>query len=82
LRAGLFDFVGGEQGGVFDEAAEFFFADVMVRAFASGKVFESLVFHLEALEMEDKKILVARIPDLALLQFHRLKVSAREETGE
>jgi hypothetical protein len=82
LRARLFDLIGSQQIRVFDEAAEFFFADVMVRAFASGEIFEGLVLNLEPLEMEDQKILVAFVPDLALHKFHAFKLSAHEETGE
>jgi hypothetical protein len=67
------NFGGREEDGVLDEAAEFFLADVMMRAFAGGKIFEGLVFHLQALEMDDLKIKFAFIPNLALLQFHRWK---------
>ena len=70
MRARLLNFGGAEQDGVLEEAAEFFFADVTVRALAGGEVLEGLVFHLEALEMNDLEVKFAGIPNLALLQFH------------
>jgi hypothetical protein len=76
LSARLLNFDRGEEDGVFEEPAEFFFADVMVGALAGGKVFEGLVFHLETLEMNDLKIKFAFIPNLALLQFHGRVTSA------
>jgi len=66
----LLDFGVGKEGGVFDEAAEFFFADVMMRAFARGEVFEGLVLNFQALQVQHVEVLIALIPDLALLQFH------------
>ena len=70
MSARLLNFGRGEEDGVLEETAEFFFADVMMGALAGGKVFEGLVFHLQALEMNDLKIKFAFIPNLALLQFH------------
>jgi hypothetical protein len=70
LNTRLLNFGGGKEDGVFDEAAEFFFADVVMRALAGGKIFEGLVFHLQALEINDLKIKFAFVPNLALLQFH------------
>ena len=58
---------------MFDEAAEFFLADVMVGAFAGGEILEGLVFYLEALEMDDLEVKFAGVPNLALLQFHGRK---------
>jgi hypothetical protein len=82
LGAGLLDFLGAEESGVFDEAAEFFFADVMVRAFAIAKIVEGLVLHFQSFEVKDEKILVALIPDLALLQFHGIKLRGASGAGE
>ena len=55
---------------MFDEAAEFLFAGVMAGAVAGGEVFEGFVFYFEAFEVDDLKVFVALIPDLALQQFH------------
>jgi hypothetical protein len=66
LDAGFLDFFGGKEGGVFEEAAEFFFADVMMGAAAGGEVFKGFVFHFQSLEMHDLEVLIALIPDLAL----------------
>ena len=49
------------------KAAKFFFADVMMASCAGGEIFERLVFHFQSLQMEDEKVEVALIPDLALL---------------
>jgi hypothetical protein len=70
LSAGLLDFGGSEEDGVFEQAAKFFFADVMVGALAGGEILEGFVFHFQALEMNDLKVDFAFIPNLALLQFH------------
>jgi hypothetical protein len=70
LNPRLLNFFGREQSGVLYEAAEFFFADVMVMSLAGGEVFEGLVFHFQPLQMQDVEVEVALIPDLALLQFH------------
>ena len=53
-----------------DEAAEFFLADVMVRALAIGNIFESLVLYLKAFQVGDQDVTISQIPDLILLQFH------------
>lgn len=66
----LLNFFGSEQSGVFYEAAEFLFADVMVGTLAGGEIFEGLVLNFQSLQMEDEEVKVALIPDLALLQFH------------
>ena len=58
---------------MFDEATEFFLADVMMGALAGGKIFEGLVFYFQAFEMNDLKIKFAFIPNLALFQFHGRK---------
>ena len=79
---GFLDFFGGEEGGVFDEAAEFFFADVMVGAFAGRQVLESLVLHLESFEVDDAQVEVALVPDLALCQFHWADDTSREREGK
>jgi hypothetical protein len=73
LNTRLLNFGRGEEDGVFEEAAEFFLADVVMRALAGGEVFERLVFHLQTLEMNDLEIKFAFIPNLALLQFHGRK---------
>jgi hypothetical protein len=52
------------QRGVFDEAAEFLLADVVMRAFPRGDVFEALVFNFQSLQMQDEQIFVALIPEL------------------
>jgi hypothetical protein len=67
----LLDFGGGQEDGVFEQAAEFLFADLMVGALARGKILEGLVFHLQALEVDNLEVDFAFIPNLALLQFHR-----------
>jgi hypothetical protein len=71
LDARLLDFRGAEEDRVFDETAEFLLADVMMRTLARGEVFEGLVFHFQALKLNDLKVKLAFIPNLALLQFHR-----------
>jgi hypothetical protein len=55
---------------MFQQAAELFLADMEMRAFAGGEVLVGFVFHFQALQMHDLKVLVALIPDLALLQLH------------
>lgn len=67
---------------MFDEAAEFFFADMLMQAFARGEVFEGFVFHFQSLEMKDEQVLIALIPDLALLQFHGASVVVVAGNGE
>jgi hypothetical protein len=79
LNARLLNFGRGEEDGVFDQAAEFFFADVVMRALAGGEILEGLVFHLQSLEMNDLKIKFAFIPNLALLQFHGRQDARRED---
>jgi hypothetical protein len=71
LNPGFLDFVGSQQGGVFYEAAEFLFADVVMGAFAGGEVFEGFVFHFQPLQMHDLEVKIALIINLALQQFHR-----------
>jgi hypothetical protein len=67
LNLRFLNLFGREQGGMFYEAAEFLFADVVMIAFAGGEIFEGLVFHFQSFQMEDKEIKVALIPNLALL---------------
>ena len=70
LSPSFLDVFRGQERGVLEETAEFFLADVMVGAFAGGEVFVGFVFHFQSLQMHDLKVLVALIPDLALLQLH------------
>jgi hypothetical protein len=52
----LLGFVGREQDGMFNEAAKFLLADVMVCALAAVQVLEGLVFNFQTLQMNDSKI--------------------------
>jgi hypothetical protein len=80
LSAGLLDFGGSEEDGVLYEAAEFFFADVMMGALAGGEILEGFVFHFQSLEVNDLEVNGAVIPNLALLQFHGERDKRRVET--
>ncbi|MDB6110753.1 MAG: hypothetical protein JWR69_2503 [Pedosphaera sp.] len=55
---------------MFQQATEFFLADVEMGAFAGGEVLVGFVFHFQSFEMHDLKVLVALIINLALLQLH------------
>lgn len=68
-------FFGGKQRGIFDEATEFFFAHVMMRAFACAQVVKGFILHFQALEMNDLHVGIALLPDLSLLQSHDSNLS-------
>jgi len=67
---GLLDFFERHQVGGFQEAAEILLADVMEGPFAGGEALDGLVFHFQALQVQDAKIFLAAFPDLILLQLH------------
>lgn len=61
---------GRQQGGFFQEAAEFFFADAVKCSFFGGEAGHGLVFHFELFQPHDAKIFLTLFPDLALSQLH------------
>jgi len=67
---GLLDFFERHQVGGFQEAAKILLADVVAGAFAGGEALDGLVFHFQALQVQDAKIFIAAFPDLILLQLH------------
>ena len=63
----------GSKGGFFDEAAEFFFTCAVVGAVFSGEVGHGFVFHFLARQLNDPKEFFTLLPDLALLEFKRVR---------
>lgn len=65
--------LGVDQGGALEQAAEIFFAGVMM--FAAGEVLAGggFVADFEPFKLDDAHVLIAAFPDLALLQFHGRK---------
>src|SRR5471032_913066 len=59
-----------EQLGLFEQAAEIFFAGDVPRAFLVAGVGHGLVFHFEPFEAHDADVFLALFPNLALAQFH------------
>jgi len=67
-----------QQAGLFQQAAEIFFAGDVPGAFFAGEADQGFVFHLEPFQPHDADIFLALFPDLALLQFHRHVVLGRQ----
>lgn len=61
--------LGGHEGGTFDEAAEFFFGDVMNGAFFGSGIGHFFVLDGEAGPFDDSEVVVSLLPDLALFEF-------------
>ena len=59
-----------EQAGLFEQAAEIFFAGDMLCAFLAGEAGQGFVFHFEPFEPHDADVFLALFPDLALAQLH------------
>ena len=59
-----------EQGGSFDQAAEFLLAHVTMLTFTCEQVFHRLVLDLQPLEMNDPQVIRALPPNLILRQLH------------
>jgi hypothetical protein len=66
---GLLNFFERHQVGGFQQAAKILLADVVPGAGAGGKALDGLVFHLQALQVQDAKIFLTAFPNLILLQF-------------
>ena len=59
-----------EQGGAFEQAAEIFFAGVLMLAVGELEVRGGFVADFEPFEVDDADEFLAALPDLALLKFH------------
>ncbi|MDB6023142.1 MAG: hypothetical protein JWQ04_2999 [Pedosphaera sp.] len=71
MNSRLLNFFRSKQGGVFEQAAEFLLADVVMGPLAGGQIFESLVLDFQSFHMDNLKISIALVPNLTLQQFHR-----------
>jgi hypothetical protein len=60
----------GQEGGVLEQTAEFFFGRVVMRACAAIGIAGHLVIHREPFQSHDADVFLAEFPDLALLEFH------------
>jgi hypothetical protein len=67
---GLLNFFERHQGGGFQQAAKILLADVVAGSGAGGEALDGLVFHFQALQVQDAKIFLTAFPDLILLQLH------------
>jgi len=67
-RAG--NFCGLQEPGLFQQAAEIFFAGDVPRAFLVAEVGHGFIFHFEPFQAHDADVFIALFPDLALAQFH------------
>lgn len=54
----------------------------MMDPFAGIQAGDDLIFHFETFQMHNPEELVALLPDLALLQFHRRSLEAWNGPGE
>jgi hypothetical protein len=79
LRAGGGEFFAGgtQESRAFEQAAEIFFARVLVFAVGELEIRRGFVTHFEPFEMHNADIDVAALPDLALLKFQAYAQSAR-----
>jgi len=68
---GLLDFFERHQVGGFQETAKILLADMVAGSCAGGEALDGLVFHFQALQVQDTKIFLTAFPDLILLQLHR-----------
>ena len=59
-----------QQAGLFQQAAEIFFAGDVPGAGLAGEADQGFVFHFEPFQPHDADVFLALFPDLALLQFH------------
>ena len=75
------NFLVGQQGGAFEQAAKFFFGDVVVRAFLAVRIRLGFVIHGQSFHAHDAEIRVALFPDLALLELERHERSLRERAS-
>jgi hypothetical protein len=71
FRRQRFDRLGRDQRRAFEQAAEIFFAGVLVRAAGELEIGGGLVTDSEAFEFNDADELRAALPDLSLLKFER-----------
>jgi len=60
----------GQEEGAFDEAAEFFLADLMLGAGLGLEVLHGTVNDGQAFPVNDAQVEIALLPDLVLLEFH------------
>jgi hypothetical protein len=67
---GIFRRGRGDEGGAFEQAAEIFFAGVLVAAAGELGIGGGLVTDLETFEVNDADVFRAAFPNLALSQFH------------
>jgi hypothetical protein len=77
LRAGGGEgFAGGsgDKRRAFEQAAEIFFACVLMFAVRELEIRRGFVTDFEPFELNNADILIAAFPDLALLKFHRKKI--------
>ena len=74
------DLLQGEKLGGFDQAAEFFFADLVVHPPFVDEILDTSVFDREAFEPGDKnKIARAEFPNLILLELHPAELTGSPE---
>jgi hypothetical protein len=60
-----------EQPGLFQQAAEIFFAGDVQRAFLGTGVDHGFIFHFEPFQLHDAEVFPALFPNLTLAEFHR-----------
>lgn len=57
-----------EEFGLFDQAAEFFFADLVVRSLLGGQGGGSFIFNCQPLQLHDANVFLPLFPNLGLSQ--------------
>jgi hypothetical protein len=78
LRAGVGKiFTGGsKQGRAFEQAAEIFFARVLMLAVGEPEIRRGFIADFEPFEVNNADVGVAAFPDLALLKFHGKRITS------
>ena len=66
----------GQEGRAFEQAAEIFFARVLMFAVGELEVRRGFITHFEPFEVNNADVGVAAFPDLALLKLHGKKITS------